>query len=71
MQDFFWGYVNLVAGHWCFIIHRLNPETCVDLKKWSVKGDHSGVEIILTSCTHFDVQSQFLFLITYNHKTNH
>jgi hypothetical protein len=40
-------------------------------KKWSVEVDQRGVDIILTSCTHFDVRSWFLFLITDNYKTNH
>ena len=40
-------------------------------QKWSVEGDQSDVHIISTSCTHSDVRSWFLFLIIYNHKTNH
>lgn len=33
-------------------------------KKWSIEGDQSGIEIISTSSTRFDVQSWFLISIT-------
>ena len=63
-------HMNLTMGHRCSIIHRSNPKACVDVKNGQ-KGDQSGVKIISMSCTCFDVQSWFLVLITYNHKTNH
>ena len=55
----------------CPIIHRLNPKAHVNVKKWIVERDQSGVEIISTSCTRSDVRSWFSFYITYNRKTNH
>lgn len=64
-------HLNLMAGCMCFIIHWLNPEVHVDVKKWSLEGDQSSVETILTSYTRIDVRSWFLFSITSNHKINH
>ena len=34
---------------------RLNPKACVEIENGQLKGNQSGVEMFLTSCTHFDV----------------
>ena len=50
-------------GHQCLIIHWSNPLNMCQRQKWSIEDDQSGIEIISTSCTHFDVRSRFLFSV--------
>ena len=54
-----------MAGHWCPIIHRVNPKTHVDVQKQSIEGDQSGAEIISTSCTCSDIRSWFSVIVNH------
>ena len=59
-----------MGGHWCPIIHRLNPKARVDIKNDQLK----AIKVALRSSRYLVhallFKSDFLFSIAYNHKTN-
>ena len=64
--------MNLMVGHRCPIIHRLNPKDCVDIKNGQLKAIKAALRF---SCRHvhalmFEVGFYF-WSLNYNHKTNH
>ena len=54
-----WSYDHF-GGTRCSITHVFLHKAHDDVKKWSVEGDESNVELISTSCTQCDVQTMFI-----------
>ena len=58
---FFFQYMTLMVVTLVFHNTPIKPKARVDVNKWSVEGDQSGVEIILTSCTPLMFEIGFYF----------
>ena len=44
-HSWFLPYMNLMAGHWCLIIHQSNPKACVDVKNGQLKAIKTALRL--------------------------
>jgi hypothetical protein len=70
-SPFSYKHVNLMAWHWCSIVHQSNPKTCVDVRNGQSQAIKATLRLIRRLIHALFFWSSVMFSIIYNHKTNH